>query len=197
MDRQQQSKACCRVGSSGTGFLVAPDRVATCRHAVQGLALGAEVSLVFDDAVPVSGRLLAVNDADDGALLAIPPLPGRTPLLLADACDEQEAWEGCGYADGAEGNLVPLSGEVEMAEGPYAGRFINYWFRSDDGGSVRLDATTDDRGPLPSKFLIDHPGSAPDTEYWICEPFTGGTLDDAFLDALVTETGGRRTLVGI
>ncbi len=137
MDRQQQSKACCRVGSSGTGFLVAPDRVATCRHAVQGLALGAEVSLVFDDAVPVSGRLLAVNDADDGALLAIPPLPGRTPLLLADACDEQEAWEGCGYADGAEGNLVPLSGEVEMAEGPYAGRpALLLWCKQAGGAPV-------------------------------------------------------------
>lgn len=94
-------------------------------------------------------------------------------------------------------NGVEHAFAVVDKEGPYAGRFINYWFRSNDGGSVRLDGSTDNRGPLPSKFLIDHPGSAPDTEYWICEPFTGGTFDDAFLDALVTETGGRRTLVGI
>lgn len=137
MDRQEQMRACCRIRESGTGFLVAADRVATCRHAVRDLAIGDEVGLVFYGGVEVTGRLFQVDEENDAALIAIPPISGRTPLLLADACEGQEPWEGCGYADGAAGELLPLSGDVEIAEGRYGGRpALVLWCKQAGGASV-------------------------------------------------------------
>jgi hypothetical protein len=122
VEQRELVAACCRIRSSGTGFLVARDRVATCWHAVKDLEVGAEVPLVFSGGQARAGRLLAVDARDDGAVIAIEPLPDVEPLPLAEAYDGRDEWEGCGYPDEASGNALPLSGVVEAPQWKYGGR---------------------------------------------------------------------------
>src|SRR5690242_3889496 len=122
MEPREMMEACCRIRSSGTGFLIAPHRVGTCFHAVSDLEEGAEVNLAFYGRQTRVGRLLAVDKDDDVAVIGIDPLAGVTPLPLTDAYDGREEWEGCGCPDLAGGNLVPLRGKVTTPQGQYGGR---------------------------------------------------------------------------
>ena len=85
-------------GATGSGFFVAPGRVATNRHVVENAQGGL---LVTSKALgrPVAGRVLATSDATRGdyALVAVEPPAGAHPAILAFAdgarrTDKVGAW---------------------------------------------------------------------------------------------------------
>lgn len=115
----QIKAACCLLESDagvGTGYLVGDLIVATCAHVVGSLKRGEVIKARFGD----SGRqafVAAVVDqveakADCALLKLREPLPGVTPLLLADVTPEDHEWLAYGFPAFADGLGVPLSGSV-------------------------------------------------------------------------------------
>jgi DNA polymerase III delta prime subunit len=119
-DQQEQMAACCRVRGSGTGFLIAPDRVAMCNHTVEDLAIGDLVELGFYGGTgKIKGTLVARDPEGDAAVIAVPRIDGLRPFRLVEEYAGRDAWEGYGFPDGAGRNLIPLSGTVDAPSAQY------------------------------------------------------------------------------
>ena len=82
----------------GTGYLVAPGRIATCQHVVAGWQKGDRYPVrLGDDAVTVQATLLATNPEIDCAILAFDEAYPAAPLPLATALSRKAIWEGYGF----------------------------------------------------------------------------------------------------
>jgi hypothetical protein len=106
-------------GSTGSGYLVTPDRVATAWHVVSSWAPDEPQSVVIGVA-PRSvrkARLLASDKGVDAALLALETPVDNEPLPLATGLDRKAAWEGYGYPKLAnkidEPPGLPIDGHVQ------------------------------------------------------------------------------------
>ena len=101
----------------GTGFLVRPDRVATCEHVVRGAAADARIVVRF----PSGERLATVEKLDaenDCAVLRLDePLTGVTPLPLSQTSPKDAPWQAYGFPQATlQGGLL-LDGKVQDPQG--------------------------------------------------------------------------------
>jgi tetratricopeptide (TPR) repeat protein len=92
--------------SRGSGFFIAPDRIVTNRHVIEG-AYRAEIHSTTGAVIPVKG-VLAVDAEGDIALLKIdPPTPAVRPLPLDKTSPQEgESVVVIGNPLGLEGNLT-------------------------------------------------------------------------------------------
>lgn len=75
-----------RDGTVGTGYLVAPDRIATCHHVVKTVAAGEPVTCSFDEPGDArKGYLVTRHEPSDAAILRFDPPLKVAPLELAGA----------------------------------------------------------------------------------------------------------------
>jgi len=114
-------KAACGLikagGQKGTGYLVAPDRVATCWHVVKEIPEGDRCTISFDGP-PLEATVLRTDKPADAAILTLTaPLSGVTPLPLAGSCKWKAAWDGYGYPGVAGEAGVPIEGIVTDPDG--------------------------------------------------------------------------------
>ncbi len=98
-------------GTVGTGYLVAPDRVATCHHVVKDVAEGAPIALRFGELGEArTGYLVKRDEPSDAALLRVEPPMSAPPLELSD--ELPRAFWAHGYPYFAGGTAVTLEGRV-------------------------------------------------------------------------------------
>lgn len=115
---QQLKRACCHVVCGthrGTGYLVAPDWVATCAHVVRAASTGEDIEVRFGER-PLAAVVIACDEQADCALLKVADaVVDRTPLPLALGARAREPWTAYGFAQrvvaaGIQGLM--LSGEI-------------------------------------------------------------------------------------
>jgi tetratricopeptide (TPR) repeat protein len=120
-DRLKQASVFIRGsnGTIGTGYLVAPDRVATAWHVVS--------SWEKDESLPVliginpratrKARVVKADDAADAALLELDSAVDHAPLPLATGLDRKAAWDGYGFPKAAttiaQPPGLPIDGHVQ------------------------------------------------------------------------------------
>jgi tetratricopeptide (TPR) repeat protein len=101
----------------GTGYLVTPDRVATCEHVVRGSDV---VTIRFarrDGAIQQQATVLDRDQAADSALLALPePITDAQPLGLG-RCTFKQDWMGWGFPKDAGMSGIHLDGLVDDPDG--------------------------------------------------------------------------------
>jgi len=106
-------------GSTGSGYLVTPDRVATAWHVVSSWEKG-EAQLVVIGSNPRSvrtARLVKADKAADAAVLALDEAVDNEPLPLAIGLDRKAKWDGYGFP--AVANKIdqppglPIDGHVQ------------------------------------------------------------------------------------
>ncbi|MEO7328225.1 MAG: serine protease, partial [Minicystis sp.] len=105
MDIDLLRSACCLItcgAARGTGFLIAPALVATCKHVVEGASLGDLVTLAFAGGPTVQAAVRALDPEDDAALLEIVDdqaheVRSIAPLPLGDGCAHSARWHGYGF----------------------------------------------------------------------------------------------------
>ena len=133
-----------KIGSRGTGFLVAPDLVLTAVHVVADRSaptltlLPGQIALTFPthttEATVVEGH--ADPRADWILLRCTTPPPNVRPIPLADSVDDGAAWETYGFPDANPRDGLAQIGTVTNAAGSFEG-IAAYQLYSDQaaGGS--------------------------------------------------------------
>src|SRR6185295_3317473 len=101
----------------GTGYLVRPDRVATCEHVVRGASADAQILLRF----PSGERQAVVEKLDaenDCAVLRLDqPLSGVAPLQRGPRCAKDAVWQTYGFPQSnLQGGLI-LDGKIQDPQG--------------------------------------------------------------------------------
>ncbi len=116
--------ATCRISCgdvSGTGWLIAMDRIITARHCVlAGLDDGKPVELFFPDTgdLAVSSKIIAQSEENDACLLSFEKKTDATPLPVSlQLPREGEAWQTFGYPQSKKTLGHRLSGTVEQVLG--------------------------------------------------------------------------------
>ena len=111
--------ATCRISCgdvSGTGWLIAKDRVITARHCVvAGLDDGKPIELFFPNKgeVAVSGKIIAQSEESDACLLSLETATVAEPLPVSlQRPREGEAWQTFGYPESKTAFGHRLSGTV-------------------------------------------------------------------------------------
>lgn len=111
--------ASCRVicgDESGTGWLIAPDRVLTARHCIlPAIDANKPVELVFPhtNGIATPATILAHSEDFDTCLLSMPDMAALKPLPLASTPPrEGERWETFGYPQGKTTIGHRLSGKI-------------------------------------------------------------------------------------
>lgn len=108
--------ACARIetpDSLGTGYLLAPDWVATCAHVVRSVALQTPVRVIFPSAV-VEATLVQIDEAADCAVLRLPaPLANVAPLPIAQKCVVDAEWESYGFPLVSGSGGLRLTGTIQ------------------------------------------------------------------------------------
>lgn len=97
--------------SQGTGYLVAPDRVATCAHVVQD-AVGEEISIAFNGTEWEATVGLLNRESDCAILLLKKPVSDTQPLRLGGRCKWKAPWDSYGFPSVGRGAGVTLAGIV-------------------------------------------------------------------------------------
>lgn len=96
---------------SGTGYLVAPNLVATCAHVVEGSVDGI-VEIKFGRET-ILATILSTNPRSDCAVLTLPEnIVGVRPLPLGGECLWKAPWDTYGFPAVGKGTGVVLSGIV-------------------------------------------------------------------------------------
>lgn len=96
---------------TGTGYLIAPNLVATCGHVVKDVVPEA-ISISFDGTIRTS-KSLSVNTKTDCAVIELDaPLSGVTPLRIGGPCVWKATWDSYGFPAAAKGAGVTMSGIV-------------------------------------------------------------------------------------
>lgn len=130
-DMQRHLKAACALvrgaAAVGTGYLVAPDLVATCAHVIPNAPQGQTVTLQFGFPPPPLVRTARVERADpeaDCALLLLDePLTDRAPLELGVGSASRLApWFTFGYPEVAKADGTNFAGVVDDPDGRKEGR---------------------------------------------------------------------------
>lgn len=106
-------------GSTGSGYLVTPDRVATAWHVVSSWEKdeGQSVIVGSNPRSVRTARLVKADKAADAALLALDEAVDNEPLPLAIGLDRKVKWDGYGYP--AVANKIdqppglPIDGHVQ------------------------------------------------------------------------------------
>jgi tetratricopeptide (TPR) repeat protein len=99
-------------GGKGTGYLVRPDRLATCHHVIESVGLAGEVQVKFENKT-FTGRVMALEKETDCAIISVDtPVSDLTPLRLASGCDGRALWSGYGFPAIANHAGLPLDGVV-------------------------------------------------------------------------------------
>lgn len=98
----------------GTGYLVAPNRIATCHHVVGLWAEGEthEMKIGYPDPLVREAYVIASDEASDCAILGVEPAVEAAPLPLAGELAVQTLWEGYGFPHSAKGVATYMKGEV-------------------------------------------------------------------------------------
>jgi hypothetical protein len=85
-------------------------------------------------------------------------------------------------------------------EGPFAVVRVRYYLMTNDGRSFFLDGEKGSQKLNPTGLIVTPADRTcdGDCDWWSCpRGDRSGVFEDALLDALVTQTGGRRTLVDV
>ncbi len=129
MDLQQFKAACARIaagGEIGTGYLIAPDMVATCHHVVDRIPDGQAVAVTFHgEREARSGTVCSSDPVRDCALVRIAPaFTAVAPLPVAVGCAKGDLWESFGYpvVAGSDGDV--FTGTVRDPQGLKSGRVM-------------------------------------------------------------------------
>ena len=123
LDIEQISAACGYVTSSnlngvksaGTGYLIGPQRIATCAHVVDR-ALPETIRVTFDG-IEFAATILRMDRESDCAVLDVERPPGSLPLTLGGGCTWKAAWDGYGFPGVGNGTGVTCSGIVSNTNG--------------------------------------------------------------------------------
>lgn len=99
-------------GSSGTGYLVAPLRLATCEHVVRDWPDGKGTAFLGPDQVELAAKVLATDAAADCAIVEISQDPKVPPLPLGSEPTRKAPWDGFGFPALGRGTGLPLDGHV-------------------------------------------------------------------------------------
>jgi tetratricopeptide (TPR) repeat protein len=98
--------------ATGTGYLVAKQRIATCEHVVRGWPDGAGKVFLGPKQVELAGKVIAVDAATDCAIVELVEPTDTKPLPLAAAPLRKAVWEGFGFPAVAKGAGLPIDGHV-------------------------------------------------------------------------------------
>ncbi len=100
-----------RVVAIGTGYLIAPDRVATCDHVVSSAELD-RIAVRFGSTL-IAAEVLERNERTDCALLSLANAPSNSQhLVLGGACEWNAAWYSFGFPSLAKGTGVTIRGLI-------------------------------------------------------------------------------------
>ena len=97
---------------TGTGYLIAPQRLATALHVVKSWRAGDRFPVVVGVGGPtVQARLLKADEANDAAVLAFDGNVSAAPLPVADSLTRNSMWEAYGFpaVAGRGGSAVGLN----------------------------------------------------------------------------------------
>lgn len=104
---------------TGTGYLVAPQRIGTALHVVNDWAAEERYPVVLGNGGPtVNARLLAQDPATDAAVLEFKEVVDIEPLPVADSLKPDVAWKGYGFPGLAQKSEatptgLPIDGQVK------------------------------------------------------------------------------------
>jgi len=105
--------------STGTGFLVGPRLVGTCRHVVDHADEGRSVIAQFfveGRIQEIRARVLRTSDEDDAAVLELEREPRNiTPLEFGPPPAVGAQWAGFGYPGESDGKRIPIGGTVRVS----------------------------------------------------------------------------------
>lgn len=96
---------------TGTGYLIAPNLVATCGHVVKDAA-PEEIRISFDGSARVAKNVTVNADTDCAVIELDSPLSGITPLRIGGPCIWKATWDSYGFPSAAKGAGVTMSGIV-------------------------------------------------------------------------------------
>lgn len=96
---------------TGTGYLIAPNLVATCGHVVKDVVPEA-ISISFDGTMRTSKSVSVNTDTDCAVIELDTPLSGVTPLSIGGPCVWKATWDSYGFPAAAKGAGVTMSGIV-------------------------------------------------------------------------------------
>jgi tetratricopeptide (TPR) repeat protein len=115
-DLEQLKAACVRLvgaGLRGTGYVVAPERVATCWHVVKTWKKDERYALfIGSDQEQREAWLIRADEANDAAIVAFDGKVPAAPLPLATSFARRAVCDGYGYPMLAKEAGVPFDGEV-------------------------------------------------------------------------------------
>jgi hypothetical protein len=114
---ERLKKACVQIKSSkgqGTGYVVAADRVATCKHVVGD---DQDVTVFLDGTESTATVVACDTDADSAILHLASPVTSVRPLTLAGRVSHKAVWDGYGFPRVGKGQGIPLTGEVLDPDG--------------------------------------------------------------------------------
>ena len=103
---------------TGTGYLVAPQRIATALHVVRSWQAGQKFPVIVGvDGPTCQASLLKSDPATDAAVLGFEEDVGAAPLPIADGLKRNVAWEGYGFpalaAKTGRPAGLPIDGQVK------------------------------------------------------------------------------------
>jgi len=99
-------------GFTGTGYLVASKRVATCAHVVRKWPEGKGLVFLGPDQVRVNGKVKDVDKELDCAIVELLDDVDARPLPLDSRPSRKAIWEGFGFPATAKGAGLPMDGHV-------------------------------------------------------------------------------------
>ena len=98
----------------GTGYLIAPNRIATCHHVIDlwEPAEKHEVKIGFPKSIAREACVIKSDQKTDCAILGFEEPVTTTPLTIGDPLEVQTYWEGYGFPHSAGGDGLYFKGEV-------------------------------------------------------------------------------------
>jgi len=96
---------------TGTGYLIAPNLVATCEHVVNDAA-HETIKIMFDGTVKFAKSVRVNPDTDCAIIELTDPLASVTPLTMGGACTWEATWHSYGFPAAANGAGITMKGIV-------------------------------------------------------------------------------------
>lgn len=98
--------------SMGSGVLISADRIVTNYHVVRDRESDTSVLILFVDWEIVHGKVLHTDKEADLALIAIPPQPDRTVVVLGTPAEKGKVLQIHGYGRGLPGSAFGIMGRI-------------------------------------------------------------------------------------
>lgn len=96
---------------TGTGYLIAPNLVATCGHVVKDVAPEA-ISISFDGVIKTAKSVYVNTDTDCAVIELDAALSSVTPLRIGGPCVWKATWDSYGFPAAAKGAGITMSGII-------------------------------------------------------------------------------------